>query len=177
MQCFWVASKSCVVDFARSSPIACIRHCFPAKANITTPINHAPPRSIPHRNCRRGANASVRRGRLLQGFAGRSRGPCRNRRKLRRDRPAFRRPRLQWNPDARIREIPVPGGPDRAGRSTYGTAWFSECGADRTRALTVRLEAKPAVEWSCTVGADGSNYYRMTCRSSNGIEAWFQRDE
>ena len=37
MQCFWVASKSCVVDFARSSPIACIRHCFPAKANITTP--------------------------------------------------------------------------------------------------------------------------------------------
>ena len=63
------------------------------------------------------------------------------------------------------------------GRSTYGTAWFSECGADRTRVLTVRLETKPAVEWSCTVGADGSNYSRMTCRSSNGIEAWFQRDE
>ena len=62
------------------------------------------------------------------------------------------------------------------GRSIYGTAWFSECGPDKIRALTVRLETKPAVEMMCTVGGDGDNYYRVTCKSSKGLEAWFQRD-
>lgn len=65
----------------------------------------------------------------------------------------------------------------KLGRSTYGTAWFSECGADKVRSLTVRLEASPAIEMSCKVGAAGDNYYRVTCTSPNGIEAWFQRDE
>jgi len=62
------------------------------------------------------------------------------------------------------------------GRPTYGTAWFSECGADKIRTLTVRLESKPAIEMRCTIGGDGDNYYRVTCKSSKGIEAWFQRE-
>ena len=63
------------------------------------------------------------------------------------------------------------------GRSTNGTAWFSECGMDKIRALTVRLESKPVIEMSCKVGGDGDNYYRMTCRTTQGIEAWFQQHE
>jgi hypothetical protein len=63
------------------------------------------------------------------------------------------------------------------GRATNGTAWISECGMDKIRELTVRLETKPVTEMSCMLGGDGNNYYRMTCRTTQGIEAWFQQPE
>ena len=61
-----------------------------------------------------------------------------------------------------------------------GDAWLEHCSPDRIRILVVRYYTKPApLEAYCTLGADGNNYYRTTCRTSygarrQGLESWFQ---
>lgn len=67
------------------------------------------------------------------------------------------------------------------GRATPGHAWFERCGPDRIRQLTVRLDARPVIEWICQVTADGGNDYRVTCagprdaQGRHGLEAWFRQ--
>lgn len=64
-----------------------------------------------------------------------------------------------------------------------GEGWIERCGADRTIAFVARYHTLPdATELFCSLGSDGDNYYRVTCRSriarngeANGLEAWFQQ--
>lgn len=67
------------------------------------------------------------------------------------------------------------------GGTLHGSAWIERCGVDKIRALIVRYDTKPAIEMACTLGTDGGNYFRTTCRTRQGggqwrgLEAWFQR--
>jgi len=68
-----------------------------------------------------------------------------------------------------------------ANTTVNGDAWMESCGMDKIKALVVRYYTKPVTEMSCTLDADGDNYYRATCRTHQagqkriGLEAWFQR--
>jgi hypothetical protein len=67
----------------------------------------------------------------------------------------------------------------------HGDAWIERCGADKIVVLTARHYTKPApLELRCSLGGDGDNYYRATCRTRymgslhwSGLEAWFQAQE
>ncbi|WP_188396707.1 hypothetical protein [Oxalicibacterium flavum] len=67
------------------------------------------------------------------------------------------------------------------GRTVHGEAWMESCGVDRIRTLVVRYDAEPVIRMACSLGADGGNYYRVSCRTvqggndSPGLEAWYQR--
>ena len=66
------------------------------------------------------------------------------------------------------------------GVSVNGDAWVERCGMDKIVRLYAKYYTKPTTEISCTVGGDGDNYYRLTCRTREdggtwpGLEAWFQ---
>jgi hypothetical protein len=67
----------------------------------------------------------------------------------------------------------------------HGDAWIERCGADKIVVLIARHYTKPApLDLRCSLGADGGNYYRTTCRTRylgslhwSGLEAWFQAQE
>ena len=67
-----------------------------------------------------------------------------------------------------------------SGKVTQGTAWIENCGQDNIRLLAARFSSSPDILAICTLGADGDNYYRVTCRtrtsamSWKGLESWFQ---
>lgn len=66
------------------------------------------------------------------------------------------------------------------GHEIHGDGWIERCGADKITTLVVKYHAKPALGMQCALGADGNNYYRISCKMHQdgsqqyGIEAWFQ---
>jgi hypothetical protein len=63
-----------------------------------------------------------------------------------------------------------------AGVTTTGSATLQECGMDKIRSIRVVYRHKASsILLTCTIGADGDNYFRLTCRGAGGrLEAWFQ---
>lgn len=67
------------------------------------------------------------------------------------------------------------------GNVVNGEAWIEHCGMDKIKALIVRYDTQPVTEMTCTLGTDGGNYYRTSCKSRQGghqwygLEAWFQK--
>lgn len=67
------------------------------------------------------------------------------------------------------------------GRTVHGEAWMESCSVDRIRTLIVRYDTEPVIRMACSLGADGGNYYRVSCRTvqgsneSPGLEAWYQQ--
>ncbi len=67
------------------------------------------------------------------------------------------------------------------GRTVHGEAWMESCGVDRIRTLIARYDTEPVIRMACSLGTDGGNYYRVSCRTiqrSNerlGLEAWYQQ--
>ena len=66
------------------------------------------------------------------------------------------------------------------GKVDHGDVWMEKCGADHIEFLVARYYTKPVTQVRCRLGVDGDNYFRATCRTSQGgrewrgLEAWFQ---
>jgi hypothetical protein len=62
--------------------------------------------------------------------------------------------------------------------TVHGDAWMERCGMDKIEFFRARYYTKPVTDVSCSLDADGDNYYRTTCRTwqagRRGLEAWFQ---
>lgn len=67
------------------------------------------------------------------------------------------------------------------GNTVHGDAWIERCGVGKINVLTARYHTQPRTELSCTLAANGGNYYRTTCKTRqgarewHGLEAWFQK--
>jgi len=64
------------------------------------------------------------------------------------------------------------------GSDVHGMAWMERCGMDEIHFFRARYDTRPVTEVSCSLGMDGDNYYRATCKTwqadRRGLEAWFQ---
>jgi hypothetical protein len=64
------------------------------------------------------------------------------------------------------------------GNISKGHAWIESCGPDKIKFLVAEYTTEPKIKTTCSLGADGDNNYRATCKTWHGdkagLEAWFQ---
>jgi hypothetical protein len=69
------------------------------------------------------------------------------------------------------------------GTDVRGDAWIESCGPDKITVLAGSYDTTPKLEIRCSLGGDGDNYFRVSCRTREaggdwqGLEAWFQRHD